>query len=242
MPDQPPIAVVNVSSVVSDDEIRHYVAAIQQFMPKFCDAWGLGHIDVGFVPKDGGAPLTGMRRHLIADDSDQVGALGYHEDDPDGFPIGYTFAATDRRYGSSISCTLFHEIAEAAVNPFIDKVVALADGRVFLYENCDAVEADENAIVITMPGGPNVLLSDFVLPSYFNAAGIEGDYYDFNKKLTKPIPAMLPGGYLAYRNADGTWGQIDAMMQPARRAQVRPHVLSRRYRGMFRTWQRSTAV
>lgn len=242
MPDEaPPIAIANLSTVVSDDEVRHYVAAIQQFMPAFCSAWGLPHVAVGFVPRET-PPPGGMRRQLVADDSDQMGALGYHEQDTDGFPIGYTFARTDRMYGTSISATLSHELWEMLGNPYIDLMVDAPDGRRFPRENADAVEADENCLVITMPDGPNVLLSDFVLPSYFDFGAPEGPFYDYGMKLKRPIPAMLPGGYLAFQTPEGTWGQLDARTTPRARAQTRPHVLSRRYRAMFRSWQKSTAA
>lgn len=238
---QPPIAIANVSTVVTDDEVRHWVAAIQQFMPAFCAAWGIEHVSVGFIPS-ATPPPGGMRRQLVADHSDQAGALGYHEQDVDGFPIGYTFAVTDRLHGSAISGTLSHELWEMLANPFIDAMVEAPDGRRFPKENADAVQADQHGIVITMPAGPNVLLSDFVLPSYYDFRGEEGRAYDYRGLLTAPIPAMLPGGYLAYQLPDGNWGQLDAGMTARARAVARPSPLSRRYRCMFRTWQLSTAA
>lgn len=236
------IAIVNISNVVSDDEARHWVAAIQQFMPEFDNAWKLTSTGIAFVPKNGGAPLTGMNRMILADDSDQAAALGYHEDDASGVPIGYAFAKTCIRDGVSIPATVFHEVGEMRINPFINLFVALPDGRRFIKEVSDAVEADEDCVTITMPSGPNVLLSDFVLPSYFDMNAPRADFYDYSKRLTEPLPAMLPGGYLAYQDASGNWGQLDRVASPARRAQIRPHVLSRRYRAMFRTWQRSTTA
>ncbi len=240
---QPPIAIANVSTVCTDDEVRHWVAAIQQFMPDFCAAWGLEHVSVGFIPS-ATPPPGGMRRQLVADHSDQAGALGYHEQDVDGFPIGYTFAATDRLQGCAPSGTLSHELWEMLANPLIELMVEdpLVVGRRFPKENADPVQADRHGVVITMPDGPNVLLSDFVLPAYYDFGGEPGRAYDYRGLLTAPIPAMLPGGYLAYQLADGSWGQIDSELTARARALARPSPLSRRYRCMFRTWQFSTAA
>ena len=235
------VGVINVSSICPDDEIRHYVAALQTFMPEFCAAWGLPHVDVGFMPAGQAVP-DGMWVQVIADDSDQAGALGYHEMSRLNYPIGFTFAGTDKKFGQSVSVTLSHELWEMLGDPFIDRTVQAPDGRVFIVENADAVESDDHAIVIPMPTGPPVLLSDFVLPTYFTFGAPSGVPYDYLKKLLQPIPAMLPGGYLAFQMSDGTWGQMTARTTPTARAQARPRVLSRRYRRMFRSWQSSTAV
>lgn len=240
MTQHPPIIVVNASKTCSDDEVRHYVAALQMFMPEFCRAWHLPEIDVAFQPH--GQPLpNGMWLQIVADTSDQAGALGYHETARGGAPIGFTFARTGRAAGSSVSGTLSHEIWEMLADPYIDRVVVAPDGRRWDVENADAVENDDYAIHFPMPTGPDVLLSDFVFPSYFNFEAPEGVPYDYKRLLMKPIPAMLPGGYLAFQEPNGRWGQIDAFEARAHqaRAAARPHVLSRRYRRMFGTWQES---
>ena len=67
--------------------------------------------------------------------------------------------------------------------------------------------------------------------------------YDYLGLLKHPIPAMLPGGYLAFREPNGSYGQIDSFgMDRRARAAARPDPLSRRYRAMFRAgdaWQES---
>jgi hypothetical protein len=241
MTEHPPIIVVNASSICPDDEVRHYVAALQTFMPKFCAAWKLPGVDVAFMPHGQQIP-HGMWVQVVADTSDQAGALGYHETARGNFPIGFTFAKTGRAAGSSVSGTLSHEIWEMLGDPFIDRVVVEpATGRRWDVENADAVENDEYAIRVPMPTGPDVMLSDFVLPSYYNFAAPEGAPYDYRGLLTKPIPAMLPGGYLAFQEPNGRWGQIDAFEAHEHRARAaaRPQALSRRYRRMFGTWQES---
>lgn len=242
VPEHPPIAIINASKTCSDDEVRHYVAALQAFMPEFRRHWGLPEVDLGFMPHGQRIP-DGMWVQVVADDADQAGALGYHEVTRHGHPIGFTFAKTGRAAGSAVSGTLSHELWEMLGDPYIDRVVVAPDGRRWDVENADAVEADEFAIHFPMPSGPEVLISDFVFPSYFVFGAVEGVAYDYRGLLTKPIPEMLPGGYLAYQEPNGRWGQIDAFRSDRRaRAQARPHVLSRRYRRMFGTWQESEAV
>lgn len=237
------IYIVNASKTCSDDEVRHYVAAIQAFMPEFNQAWQLPEVDIAFMPHRQ-RPPTGLGwLQVVADDADQAGALGYHEMSAQGYPIGFTFAKTGRAAGSAVSGTLTHEIWEMRANPMIDRVIVDRTGRRWDVENADAVEADEFGIVWPMPDGPDVLLSNFVLPSYFDFGAPDGPSYDYRGLLHQPIPAMLPGGYLAFQEPNGHWGQIDAFGANRRaRAAARPSPLSRRYRRMFRAgdaWQES---
>lgn len=242
LPTAQTIAVVNKTTICTDDEIRHYVAAIQQFMPEFCAAWKLPDIDVGFVPK-GFDIDDGMWLQIIADTPDQAGLLGYHELTKLGYPIGFTFAVIDRAQGSQISTTLSHELWEMLADPFLNFNIEDPDsGWKYMVENADAVESDKYGIVLPMPSGPSVLLSDFVLPSYFDFNAPSGVDYDYRKLLKDPIPAMLPEGYLMFQTQSGEWGQIDAQLAPLARAMKRPAPLGRRYRRMFKTWQLSGAV
>lgn len=233
------ILVINASSVCPDSEIRRYVAAVQSFMPEFSLAWGLPEVDVAFMPHGQGIPDGFGHLQVVADDSDQAMALGYHEVAASGFPIGYTFARTGRAMGSAVSGTLSHEIFEARCNPMIDRVVAGPDGRQWFIEVADAPEADEWGIEWPMPDGPPVLLSNFCLPAYFDFGAPDGPPYDYRGLLRQPIPALLPGGYLAFQEPGGRWGQVSAFANAKSRARARPAPLSRRYRAMFGTWHPS---
>ena len=235
-----PILVINASSVCSDAEIRRYVAAVQGFMPEFNAAWGLPEVDLAFMPHGQGIPEGFGHLQVVADDSDQAEALGYHDVGPDGHPIGYTFAKTGRAGGSSVSGTLTHEIWEARVNPNIDRQIMGPDGRRWDIEVGDAVEADADGILYPMPSGEPVLLSNFCLPRYYAFGEEVSGSYDYRGLLLAPLPAMLPGGYLAFQEPGGAWGQLDAFgMDRRARARARPQPLSRRYRAMMRSWQES---
>lgn len=235
MADPVRVAVVNVSTVCSDSEVRHWTAALQSFMPEFARVWGID-CDLGFA-SSGQNLDDGMWLQLIADTAEQAGYLGYHETTRAGFPIGYTFAKTGRAGGNAVSVTLSHELWEMLANPYIDKMVPGPDGRSWAYENADAVEADECAIEVPMPSGSSVLVSDFVTPAYFDPAMPAGSVYDYRGLLHSPLPTMLPGGYLAFQEPSGAWGQLTAFATATARAAARPQPLSRRYRAMLRSWQ-----
>lgn len=242
MPETQPIVVINCSTL-DDDEVRHYVAALQMFLPTFLTWWPGPEVDLAFAPHGQRIP-KGLWVQVVADDSRQVDALGYHETTEHGYPIGYTFVRRCRESGSLVSGTLSHELWEMLGDPMIDRVVVdQRTGRRWDVENADAVEADEYGITVPMPSGPPVTLSDFVTPAYFGIEPLEpapDGRFDYRGLLTEPLPAMLPGGYLAYQEPSGAWGQIDRFERDTRaRAAARPHLLSRRYRRMFRTWQDS---
>src|SRR5580704_7239638 len=92
------ISVINASTVVTDDDVRPVVDAMQkQVTNDFLPAWGVG-AQLTFVPS-GNTPAPGTWWLSILDDSDQAGALGYHDLTPDGLPIGKVFAGSDLKYG-----------------------------------------------------------------------------------------------------------------------------------------------
>jgi hypothetical protein len=81
------VAFINKSTVVTDAELTPIVTALQkQVDHDFRPTWGVAAALVQ-VPKGGEIPLN----HAwigIFDDSDQAGALGYHDLTPQGFPAG----------------------------------------------------------------------------------------------------------------------------------------------------------
>jgi hypothetical protein len=229
------IAVINVSDWVTDAEVRHWVAAIQANMAEFCLAWGLEPCALGFVPKDVGTRLRpeGMWMQVIANTPRQASYLGYHEVAASGAPIGYTFTETDLLAKTSVSATLSHEIWEMLVDPFLERVVEFGPRR-YSVEVADPVEADLCGKVQTMPTGQPVLVSGYCLPAYFDRA--EQGPYDSRGVLQDPLPALAPGGYLAYQDLEGVWSQISRFGSVRGKTAARPQILSRRYRRMFREW------
>ena len=220
------IAIINASSVVTDEQqVRKVVAALQtQVSRDFAPAWGVD-ADLRFVPK-GSKPAAGEWWLVILDDSDQAGALGYHDLSKQGLPMGKVFAKTDMTYGEQWSATASHELLEMLGDPGINLVVfeeAAAGGRLFAYEVCDACEAEKFGYRID-----DVLVSDFVFLSWFEAFRKKGTQFDQSKKISKPFQ-LLSGGYIGvYDVKTGTlWTQLTAEKVNFR---SRPPVGSRRER------------
>jgi hypothetical protein len=208
------ISVINASTVVTDNDVRPVVDALQkQVTNDFLPAWGVG-AQLTFIPA-GTAPPAGTWWLSILDDSDQAGALGYHDITPDGLPLGKVFAGTDLKYGMQWSVTASHELLEMLGDPNINLTVFVQNdqstGILYAYEVCDACEADNLAYQIG-----NVLVSDFVFPSWFESFRAAGStQFDQTKKIQKPFE-LLPGGYIGVFdvNSGSGWQQQTAEKKP----------------------------
>ncbi len=205
------ISIFNDSTVYSDAKVKDAVPALQtQISRDFAPAWGID-ATLLFVPK-GEIPPNGTWWLTILDDSDQAGALGYHDTTPDGLPIGKVFAKTDEDNHLSWTVTASHELLEMLADPDVNLTTFIQDsaqtGKLYCYEVCDAVEDDQFGYAID-----GVMVSDFVLPSYFQpgtAGAAAGTKYDFCGKLNAAVPKLLSGGYIGefdVKNGAG-WTQL----------------------------------
>jgi len=202
------ISVINASTVLNDGEIRTVVNALQQQVTNdFRPAWGTD-AELTFIPT-GATPPNGTWWLVILDDSDQAGALGYHDLTPDGMPLGKVFAATDLKYGNSWTVTASHELLEMLTDPNINLTVfvqnANTTGTLYAYEICDACESDNYGYSIG-----NVQVSDFVYPAWFETFRTQGStQFDQTNNIQSPLQ-LLTGGYIGMFNVnDGSgWTQI----------------------------------
>ena len=224
------IAVLNSSTVLKDDQIKPVVAALQkQVHNDWAPVWG-NDADLSFVPT-GTQPAAGSWWLVILDDSDQAGALGYHDLTTEGLPLGKVFANSDLTAGLQWSVTASHELLEMLGDPDINlsalvQTDATQGGTLYAYEVCDACEGDQFGYVID-----GVTVSDFVHPTWFESFRSPGIVqFDQGKHITAPFQ-LLPGGYIgALDIAAGTgWHQLTAESTGARYA-MRPRVGSRRER------------
>jgi hypothetical protein len=245
------VAVLNGSTVVTDDkEVQRVLGALQkQVQQHWAPIWG-SDADLIFVPR-GQKPPDGAWWLAILDDSDQAGALGYHDVTTEGLPLGKVFAKTDKTYGLLWSVTASHELLEMLGDPDINLtafVQGASGGTLYAYEVCDACEADELAYDID-----GVKVSDFVYPAWFESFRAEGQGpFDRQNRIEKPFQ-LLPGGYIGvYDVTRGSgWTQLTAKLagQPAmarvatHAARIRPKVGSRRERRrtLRNQWQPSMA-
>src|SRR5579862_6793124 len=165
-----PIAVLNQSSAVTTEEAAAYCAAVQrQVSEHFAPFWGVDAVlnlyaDAVSAPADAAWVV-------FLDDSDSAGALGYHDLNPQGLPLGKVFAGTDRLYGDQPSVTFSHEVLELLGDPGVDSTreVRVLDPEIgaersysYAVEVCDPCEEDRWGYLID-----GVLVSDFVTPAWF---------------------------------------------------------------------------
>jgi hypothetical protein len=215
----PTIAITNESTVMTDAQIKPIVAALQlQVTRDFAPIWGVT-ARVRFFPK-GKQPADAWWLACF-DTSDQAGALGYHDTNPAGLPLGKAFVGTDLHYGAQPSVTLSHELLEMLGDPEINLTAQVGDTEFYAYEACDAVEADELGYKIG-----NVLVSDFVTPAWFGRS-FAGPY-SFRQNVSQPLQ-LAKGGYISVWTPHGGWAQKVAQ-DHAHSAQERPRVGSRRER------------
>jgi len=199
-----PFTVVNHSTVVEDAAVDFYITGQQaQVDEDFGPAWRVGGIKFERAAAPRGLP--GEMVLVIADDSDQAGALGYHETLPTGTPIGYVFAKTDLHYNLSWTVTASHEVLEMLADPFIMSGANVSSTSWLAIEVCDAVEAD--AYAYTKRG---VLVSAFVLPAWF-IRGAKAAAYSFPAGIVKAPMQLAKGGYIGKWQL-GRWTQVVAKM------------------------------
>jgi len=223
------ISVINESTVLTDAEVTPVVIALQQQVTNdFRPIWGID-AELKLIPQGTPAP-AGTWWLVILDDSDQAGALGYHDLTPDGLPMGKIFAASDLKAGDSWSVTASHELLEMLADPNINLTVfvqnANTTGTLYAYEVCDACEDDGFGYTIN-----NVLVSDFVYPAWFENFREEGStQFDRQNQIKDPLQ-LLTGGYIGvFSVTDGTgWQQQTAEKTPLN-LRHRAHVGSRRER------------
>ena len=227
----PTVAVINESTVVTDDQVKDVIAALQiQVDTDFAPIW---HLDCTLVFQDKGKPAEpGVWQLIILDSSDQAGALGYHEMTATGDPLGKVFAGTDLRYGQQWSVTASHELLEMLADPWIN-LTAQAGTDLYAYEVCDACEADEFGYDIKIPSGASIKVSDFVTPEWFQYGASVNEPFDLKGHVTK-ILQILPDGYISVMHLGGTstgWTQLNGRFtSPEREARSVPVEGHRRMR------------
>lgn len=244
------IVVKNLATVVTDADVTNSLPSFQkQVSHDFAALWGID-AQLQFAGKGDKVPIDAYLLGVF-DDADQAGALGYHDLARNGQPLGKVFAKTTQTFGGLWTVTFSHELLEIIVDPNINLAAFDEDaGRAYMYEVCDAVEADNLGYAID-----GVTVSDFVLPGWFEPMHVgKHEKFAFKSKVDGPFK-LLPGGYIGYYDlAKGGWFQLTAREEvDARKLTIaasgtfahdaRPRVGSRRERRRTpkTQWLRSTA-
>lgn len=249
------ISIVNRSTQFSDADLPALTNALQiQVSGDWFKAWGSFAQLFHSKTTDPDPPADHWVLGIF-DNSDIAGALGYHDVTPTGLPLGKAFVATTVVDGGTFSVTVGHELLEMLGDPDINLTAEFDDAKgnpskFYAYEVCDAVEADNLAYIITIPtgfqgAGASVLVSDFVLPSWFQS--FAPGPYAHKTPLSSPFE-LAPGGYIGVldlANLSAGWQQQVARnpkASPNLFVRSRPHVGSRRERRKLprSQWQPST--
>jgi hypothetical protein len=204
------VAVENHSTALSDTQVDLICVALTgQGSNHIARAWGLTGVNVSRI-----APRSTSDWLLVfLDNSDQAGALGYHDDQVNGHPLMKVFVKSCEEAGISPSACASHELGEAMVDP--DLIRATVDGgKAWFCEIGDPAQA----ITYVLDG---IEVQDFVTPAWFNPSPPAGAKFSRTGQIKHPfeVPA---GGYAQYTTDLQTWHQVGAELgaghtRPARR-------------------------
>jgi hypothetical protein len=202
------ITVVNRSTLVTDSDVQLMTrACATQLKYHAAPAWGRLPIPVVYAASEAVAP-PGSWVIGIFDDSDQAGALGWHDISSD-VVFGRVFARPVLDHGGdaltkqlSVASVLSHEVLETFVDPFCNLYADWDGHRAVAVEVGDPVEADSYPVMVS---GIKVTVSNFVTQRWFDNQATTGPF-DHLGNVTEPF-TMTKGGYLIVL-AEGRVSQV----------------------------------
>ena len=201
----PQISVINESTVISDADVQNMLPAFnQQWNQDLLPVWGVDAATFVFVPQNQ-TPASGSWWVVFLDDSDQAGALAYHDLTDEGLPISKVFVKTIQADNASVSVGATHEICEMAVDPWLNSAYQDPQGVFWAGEVCDPVEDDQYGYEI---GG--VLVTDFITPNWFGHQHAQSNI-DLKGNASAPFQ-VLTGGYAQFFDPQAGWQQVTGSM------------------------------
>jgi hypothetical protein len=216
------IGVTNQSTLVSDEDAYAMTLLVNyQLRYQAAPAFDRQPPEVHYFADPSAVP-AGTFVIGILDDSDQAGALGYHE-----LGFGRVFAEPVLSNGGgvfsgpvSVSSVLSHETLESFGDIYANLWGDTGNGSCYAYELGDPVESDSYAVSVTARDGAQVsgMVSDFVLPSWFDLDGQKP--YDYLGLLTAPFQ-VRPDGYVITMtdgNVSEQWGETYPAWRKATKA------------------------
>jgi len=230
------IVVINQSTVISDADVQAMIPAFStQWNRDLLPIWDINPATFSFIPKST-IPRDDAWWLVFLDDSDQAGALAYHDLTNTGQPISKIFAKTLLADKASISVGATHELVEMACDPMLNYGAQDASGVFWALENADPVESDEYGYKIG-----DVLVTDFVTPSWFGHQYAKAPF-DFAGH-TKSAFEVLSGGYAQKFDTTAGWVQVTGSKAKLFSKSMAA-VGSRRERRtrQWKNWERSAAM
>lgn len=217
------INVMNESTVVTDTDVTKMVSALNQILPAFARDWKIPVVHAAVVPKSTSTleaamlpisiplPFGSIELNVVLmDTTDISGTAGYHTL-YNGTATVKIFAKTilmaggvslyeDTRTKNSVSQVLCHEVLEAIIDPKSTQWVLNPNtGTMYALEVGDVV--DGNVKVVRLSDGSRIMVSDWVLPAWYDAEDTVGPYNSLDT-LSAPF-TLSPNGY-AMTTSGGT--------------------------------------
>jgi hypothetical protein len=195
------IALLNKSTRYANNPtvLNQIAAAVNtQLVQHVVPAWKVQPWQCVYYPNEASVPADAYRLWIL-DNADQAQALGYHDQDPNGFPYGRVFVnpiiksgGTDTSSANGVSVTVSHEVCEILGDPEVNAWRQSPSGTLVCQELCDPVEGDAYPVTVN---GVKVFVSNFVYPAWFDAKPPKGARFDQMGTLTQPF-TMSKGGYM----------------------------------------------
>ncbi|HEU5407207.1 MAG TPA: hypothetical protein VFU48_05535 [Nitrospira sp.] len=195
------IYVRNVSSYVTDAEVRNALPAFQEATSgDFAPIW---HVDAKLVFIGRRTAPVGSETITLIDKGTVKNALAFPEL-VNGVPDSIIYTAVSKFYGYSWTVGFTHELWEMLADPGLVRTMQDQTGTIWANEVADPVEADADGY--TRPGldGKPVLISDFVTEKWFGA--LDAGPYDFCNHIQSPL-VIDKGGYAQWWDGS-TWHVI----------------------------------
>ena len=228
------IAVINESTAAADTSVQQMIPAFStQWNTDLNSVWGVGAAQFAFTPNST-APVTGAWWVVFLDDSDQAGALAYHDLTNEGLPISKVFVKTIQADKASLSVGASHEICEMAVDPWLNSAYQDMQGIFWAGEVCDPVEDDQYGYTIG-----TTLVTDFVTPDWFGHKNASGPVD--KQAHAQSAFQVLTGGYAQKWDPQQGWQQVTgALALRSQRVANAPKGSRRERRArQWRHWKRS---
>jgi hypothetical protein len=164
-----------------------------------------------------GPPPAGAWNLILLDNSDQAGALGYHDDATGtGIPYAEVFVVDAVNDGSTASAVASHEALEMLVDPNVATPRAQLrtdTQQYYIVEVCDAVQGNDYDVGAPEGRVTGVSVADFCLPSWWTMAPALAPY-SFRGSVQSSWE-IAPQGYMSVAPASDptAWTQIYGSQQ-----------------------------
>lgn len=238
------ISLINRSKVISDEEMQRVVRAInRQITEDFTPYWSFGatvRIEGAVGPRMNTQTLPDMRGDAVMyvlDGLNKNEAEGWHDTNFRDIPCGFVYLGMCEKMQDPWTMALSHEILELIGDPLGNMWVQGPHPKsrkkvLHMFEMCDAVQCEFYEI-------DGVVLSNFVLPSYFSPGEQEGRRNDFLNRAyggkTLKSFGINPGGYLNTMDPKtGKWDNPTRPKDPVAEARLKAKAAEQIGRGAKR--------